>query len=163
MSVSELDVVDVISTDKNTGHVILTVSDHLDWSDSIQHQTALQGKLNKYLAFIESGEILQRYPDAKDRPVVIKVVFKYTPDRQGYQFLGRAQEIIKSAGFIVETSEQEFWNRFRRIAALKTIVEPSPAFVETTPTKFGKNGLRRYLCSLLLFRHLAAGASRNSR
>ena len=59
MSVKELDVVDVISTDKETGHVILTISDHLDWSDSIQHQTALQAKFNKYLAFVESGEILE--------------------------------------------------------------------------------------------------------
>lgn len=53
MSVEQLDVVDVISTDRETGHVILTISDHLDWSDSVQHQTILQAKFNKYLAFVE--------------------------------------------------------------------------------------------------------------
>ena len=99
MSVEELDVVDVISTDKETGHVILTISDHLDWSDSIQHQSALQAKFNKYLAFIESGEILERYPDAKGRPVEIKVVLKYRPDEQGWKFLARARQVIESAGF----------------------------------------------------------------
>jgi hypothetical protein len=99
MSVEEPNVVDVISVDKRTGHVILTISDHLDWSDSVQHQTILQAKLNKYLAFVESHEILESYPDAKDRPVVFKVVFKFKPDQDGLRFLGEVEKIIKSAGF----------------------------------------------------------------
>jgi hypothetical protein len=39
VSVEQLDVVDVVSIDKKTGQVILTISDHLDWSDSVRHQT----------------------------------------------------------------------------------------------------------------------------
>lgn len=99
MSVEQLNVVDIISTDKGSGEVILTISDHLDWSDTVAHQTALQAKFNKYLAFVESGEILTRYPDAKDRPIVIKVVFKYRPDQEGLRFLARAKAVIESAGF----------------------------------------------------------------
>lgn len=99
MSIEQLNVVDIVSIDGQTGHVILTISDHLDWSDTIAHQTALQAKFNKYLAFIESGEILMRYPDAKGRPVVIKVVFKYKPDKEGCGFLSRAKAVIESAGF----------------------------------------------------------------
>ena len=102
MSVEQLNVIDVIGIDKKTGHVVLTISDHLDWSNTVEHQIALQAKLNKYLAFIESGEILTSYPDAKDRPVAIKVVFKYKPDQQGWQFLARAKVIIESAGFILQ-------------------------------------------------------------
>jgi RHS repeat-associated protein len=99
VSIEQLDVVDIVSIDKQTGHVILTISDHLDWSDSVAHQTALQAKFNKYLAFIESGEILTRYPEAKGRPVVIKVVLKYKPDLDGCSFLSRAKAVIESAGF----------------------------------------------------------------
>lgn len=99
MSVEQLDVVDVVSIDKKTGHVILTISDHLDWSDTAEHQTILQAKFNKYLAFVEGGEILTRYPKAKDRPVAIKVVFKYRPDQGGWRFLARAKEVIEAAGF----------------------------------------------------------------
>jgi hypothetical protein len=99
MSVDQLDVVDVVSIDKETGHVVLTISDHLDWSDTTAHQTTLQAKFNKYLAFVESDEILSRYPDAKGRPVAIKVVFKYRPDEDGSRFLARAREVIESAGF----------------------------------------------------------------
>ena len=99
MTVEQLDVVDIVSTDKKTGHVILTISDHLDWSNSLQHQTMLQAKLNKYFAFIASGEILSRYPDARNRPVAIKVVFKNKPDQGGWEFLARAKEVIEKAGF----------------------------------------------------------------
>jgi hypothetical protein len=99
MSVEQLDVVDVVSIDKDTGHVVLTISDHLDWSNTVEHQTVLQAKFNKYLAFVESGEILVRYPDARDRPVAVKVMFKHRPDQEGWRFLARAKEVIESAGF----------------------------------------------------------------
>ncbi|MEZ5363690.1 MAG: DUF6572 domain-containing protein [Bryobacterales bacterium] len=79
--------------------MILTISDHLDWSDSLEHQTLLQTKLNSYLAFIESGEILEHYPDARDRAVALRVVFKYDPDASGNEFLRRARSIVESAGF----------------------------------------------------------------
>ena len=75
MSVEQTDVVDILGVDRETGHVVLTISDHLDWSDSVGRQTILQKKLNTYLTFVESGEILGQYPDAKDRPVAFRVVF----------------------------------------------------------------------------------------
>jgi hypothetical protein len=98
MSVDQVDVIDLISTD-GAGDVVLTVSDHLDWSDSSHHQTILQKKLNAYLAFVESGEILQKYPDSAGRPILFKVVSKFRPDTEGSLFLKRAGEVIESAGF----------------------------------------------------------------
>ena len=99
MSVEQTDVVDILGTDRETGHVVLTISDHLDWSDSVDHQTILQKKLNKYLAFVESGEILEQYPDAKNRPVAFRVVFQVPPDESGQAFIARARAAIESAGF----------------------------------------------------------------
>jgi len=98
VSVEQPDVVDIISTDTRTGHVVL-ISDHLDWSDSPWHQAILQTKLNRYLAFVESGELLQRYENAAGRPVAIKVVFKFRPDKDGGDFLSKARAIIEAAGF----------------------------------------------------------------
>ena len=69
MSVEQTHVVDIVSIDRETGHVILSIGDHLDWSESVGHKMILQTKLNKYLAFVESGEILEQYPKAKNRPV----------------------------------------------------------------------------------------------
>ena len=99
MSVDQLGTVDVISVDDRSGSVVLTVSDHLDWTDSTEHQILLQKKLNSYLSFVESGEILERYPRAKDRPVVFRIVFKFKPDQEAMGFLTRAKEIVESAGF----------------------------------------------------------------
>ena len=99
VSVEQTDVVDILSIDRETGHVVLTISDHLDWSDSVGHQTILQKKFNTYLAFVESGEILEQYPKSKNRPVAFRVVFRVPPDEAGRAFVARAREVIESAGF----------------------------------------------------------------
>ena len=99
MTVEQIRVIDIISFDKKTGEVWLTISDHLDWSNTLEHLKLLQVKLNAYLAFVESGEIFERYRRAKNRPVVFEVVFQLSPDEQGREFLVRAQEFIKTAGF----------------------------------------------------------------
>jgi hypothetical protein len=99
MSVEQTDVVDMVGIDRETGYVVLTISDHLDWSDSFGHQTILQKKLNTYLAFVESGEILEQYPKAQNRPVAFNVVFRVPPDESGRAFIARAREVIESAGF----------------------------------------------------------------
>jgi uncharacterized protein DUF6572 len=99
MSVEQTDVIDIVSVDKQTGDVILTISDHLPWGDTVEHQKILQEKLNKYLASVESGEIVERYPDAKGRKTVFKIVFKFSPDVEGTNYLERTRQVIRSAGF----------------------------------------------------------------
>jgi len=92
-------VIDVIGIDKCSGHVVVTISDHLDWRDSVSHQLTLQKKFNSYLAFVESGEILEQYPAAGNRQVMLRVVFKYQPDADAESFLDRAKHVIEEAGF----------------------------------------------------------------
>jgi len=82
-----------------TGQVVLTISDHLECSDSTAHQMLLQSKLNRYLALVESGEILESYPASKDAPVAFEVVFQFPPDEAGRAFLAKARVLIESAGF----------------------------------------------------------------
>jgi hypothetical protein len=101
MTINQPDVIDIISINK-AGDVVLTISDHLDWSNSVEHQAILEAKLNKYLAFVESREILTNYPDAKGRRVLIKIVFKFEPDIAGLQFLSKAEAIVESAGFSLQ-------------------------------------------------------------
>jgi hypothetical protein len=99
MSVDQPKVIDFIGVDKTSGETMLTITDHLDWNNSRDHQVILQDKINCYLAFIESGEIFETYPDSKGRPVVINVVFKCEPDQAGRQFLAKVKEVIAAAGF----------------------------------------------------------------
>ena len=102
MSVENEDVVDIISIDK-ANSVVLTISDHLDWSDTTEHQLLLQSKFNRYLAFVESGDLLERYPAGKGLRVKFRVVFKFKPDQTSLEFLAKAKQIIEEAGFSLET------------------------------------------------------------
>ena len=98
MSIEQTDLIDIISVDRLTGEAILTISDHLDWSDTAAHLLLLQNKLNRYLTFVESGEIFQSYPKAQNRPIVFTVVFKFRPNEEGRAFLDKARPIVESAG-----------------------------------------------------------------
>ena len=73
---------------------MLTISEHLDWTDSDAHQLLLQTKLNRYLAFIESGEIFQSYPAVKGKRITFNLVFKHPPDEGGRAFLARVLPIM---------------------------------------------------------------------
>jgi hypothetical protein len=103
LSVEELDVVDFISISAG-GRCVLTVSDHLDWQPGSNHQIKLQDKLNKYIAFLESGEVYQRFADAKGREFVIRVAFLHPPDEVGLSFLLLVRDGIRAAGFDFEYS-----------------------------------------------------------
>lgn len=97
MSVDQTDVVDGIGVDSVSGKVVLTISDHLEWSED-DHLLQLQEKVNTYLSFVETGELLNSYPDAKGRDVLINVVCKYPPDDRAVGFLRRVANIVDGAG-----------------------------------------------------------------
>jgi len=99
MPVDDPKTIDIVSVNGDSGIALLIISDHLDWIDSLDHQLKLQTKLNAYLAFVESGEVFDRFPDALGKPIEIQVVFLCPPDEAGMSFLARAEEVIVSAGF----------------------------------------------------------------
>jgi hypothetical protein len=82
VTVEQHDVVDFVATDPSTHKVSLIISDHLPWDHTDEHLFHLQGKLNGYLKFIESGELVQKFPSAVNQPASIVIVLKYAvPDR----------------------------------------------------------------------------------
>ena len=99
MTVEQVDVIDFIGIDEEN-HCILTISDHLEWDD--EHLLILQNKINRYLAFLESGEVYETYPSAKDKQILIRIACKYQPTEKGDWFLQQCKEIIKNAGFKFE-------------------------------------------------------------
>jgi hypothetical protein len=103
MSVEQADVVDAVGLEVETGKVILTISDHLDWSNEEDHELKLQDKLNTYLSFIRSGELLASYPNAKGRNPVIEVVTRVAPSSNGQEFLDRVAAVIRNAGIEFRT------------------------------------------------------------
>ncbi len=90
--------VDFVGIRGSDGRCTLTVSDHLAWDDPA-HLTQLQDKLNDYLAFIESGEIYQKFPDARGREIEIQVFCKHMPPSDdALPFLDHAAKKIRGAG-----------------------------------------------------------------
>ncbi|MFB2647968.1 DUF6572 domain-containing protein [Shewanella mangrovisoli] len=95
MSIEDQDSIDAIGID-NEGVVVLTISDHLEWDD--KHLLLLQEKINIYLAFLESGEVFESYPDSRGREFKINIMCKYEPTALATRFLSQCTDIINQVG-----------------------------------------------------------------
>ena len=98
MAVDNTGVIDSISLDKDR-NVVLTISDHLPWDDKNEHLMILQNKINAYLAFIENGELIENYPDADGKPIVINIITKYLPTETAEIFIKRTRQILEESGY----------------------------------------------------------------
>lgn len=98
MTIEQVDVVDAISTRSEDGVVVLTISDHLSWEEKTVHSTALEKKLESYVEFVRSGQLLENYPSARGRGVEIEIILKHSPDKDGQRLLDKAREAIVAAG-----------------------------------------------------------------
>jgi len=91
MTVEQTDVVDVYTNNPDTRQVLLTISDHLDW-DNKENLFVRQEKINKYLEFIESGEIWDSLKLPNDSSVQIELVV----NKAGFEFIYNVGEDIAS-------------------------------------------------------------------
>jgi hypothetical protein len=99
MTIEQTHIVDFISIDPSSKEVVLSISDHLAWNGEDEHLLLLQEKLNHYLAFVESGEILTKYPHANAKAVRIDVVCAHPFDKSARNFFERASQVVENAGF----------------------------------------------------------------
>lgn len=114
MSITETKVVDIIAVPEwEPENVILVITDHLEWGDKAQqgeHLLLLQEKINSYVAFIESGELLESYPPAKDKLPIIRVNGLYELLAQGKTFVDQVTDLLKGAGigfeFVLKESDK---------------------------------------------------------
>ncbi|MDE1906671.1 MAG: hypothetical protein KGH75_09520 [Rhodospirillales bacterium] len=106
MSIEQTAVIDFISQ-SHKGELRLTISDHLAWDEGGQHLLLLQEKLNAYLRFIESGELKEKYPRSVGQPIIINLVTKFFPSKQGLTFLEKAKAAISAAGFELQVEVQQ--------------------------------------------------------
>ncbi len=98
-TIEDTNKVDAIGVDKHSGIVTLKIFDHLDWIEEKKHLYLLQEKINSYLRFMESEEVIEAYPDAKHRQLQISISFAEKPTANGIRFLDTASKIISDAGF----------------------------------------------------------------
>lgn len=93
MSIDQLDKIDIISTTP-AGEVVLHIADHLEWDSEKEHILLLQDKINAYLQFIESDQLLSEYPSAIDKRVSIEIIFKFEPPISTLEYLNKFKEVV---------------------------------------------------------------------
>jgi hypothetical protein len=102
MTIENLDVVDYIAWHPKTEEVGLMIIDHLGWTDDDQsnkeHMYLLQEKINRYVAFIESGEIYRSYSKARGRDLVIIVLARDPMNREAETFFEKVKAFLLKAG-----------------------------------------------------------------
>lgn len=99
MAIDQTDKIDAIGLDRRTDCVILTISDHLPWiSTADGHFALLRAKLNAYLDFVESGQLIEAYPDAAGRRIVINVVGKFDLSVPAAEFFDNATSTVSAVG-----------------------------------------------------------------
>lgn len=59
MSILETRKVDMVAARPDSSVVKLVIADHLDWSEPERHCKLLQDKINTYILFVESGQLLR--------------------------------------------------------------------------------------------------------
>ena len=93
MALENVQQIDIIGIDKQSGEVILSIIDDITWQDEYTHPSLLQDKINNYLRFIENGKLLAAYPDAAGRKIVLKV-FITSFQRLKQHFFRRLQKLL---------------------------------------------------------------------
>lgn len=102
MSVVDTDSIDAIGLDKQAKRVFLTIVDPLVWDGENVHLFTLQEKINTYLHFVESGELLKAMPDSEGCDIAIELILKHMPSDEAISFFDKTMQILfdKSIVFV---------------------------------------------------------------
>jgi hypothetical protein len=108
MSIAQTDRIDILFRD-DAGHGVLVIADHLDWEefDEGDHLLLLQEKMNTYLAFVDSGQLVKARPDWKDLSIVIQVDAMYAPNTTALEFYRTAGKAVAEAGLSLVLHEPD--------------------------------------------------------
>jgi hypothetical protein len=101
MSLDNLEVVDTVGTERDSGTIVLTIFDAWDWDDQRRHLLALQAKLNTYFGFVESGQIYETYPAAAGKALRIDVIFRYPVPDAALSFLEKAAAVASQLSITI--------------------------------------------------------------
>ncbi|MEO8277184.1 MAG: DUF6572 domain-containing protein [Thermoanaerobaculia bacterium] len=103
MTVEQPDEIDIVGIERNTGLFVLTIADHLDWDELEEHMRILEAKVESYIAFIDSGHVLEEHPLSAGRGIAISLVFRVTPPDSAATFFDRLRERVEGAGHEIRT------------------------------------------------------------
>lgn len=103
MKLEDLETVDYLAIDSKTNSVTLAMLDDCDWSDEKVHVGLLQAKINRYLDFIESGDVYESatqsagYKIGNTSKILVHVYFQHSPTDLGREFLHHVSRVANEA------------------------------------------------------------------
>ncbi|MBQ6555729.1 MAG: hypothetical protein IJR45_07260 [Firmicutes bacterium] len=81
MALSNVDVVDATSISVQEKRVLLTIVDDISWDvepeEKKKHIKLVETKINNYLKYVRSGQVLDNYPEAVGYGVAIVIQCQY--------------------------------------------------------------------------------------
>lgn len=106
MAIDDAGVIDGAAIDDSNA-LILLLTDHIPWEGELalseyDHLELLQNKLNDYVAYVESGQFRQTFPDHELTMGIIRICFKYNIPDICEQYLNVAQNQIGHLGIKIE-------------------------------------------------------------
>jgi len=98
MSILSAETLDAVGIEKESGVLVLTITDSLDWESPKKHLVAIQNKINRYLGYIESHEYEQHFPQAILGRMRIDLYFKHTPPPSVLTLLSNVPQVTQEYG-----------------------------------------------------------------
>ena len=104
MSVEQDSIVDGVAVPEGSTNAFLLIADYLPWTAENEdpHLEALVKKINAYLRFLQSGEMLRKHPEAEGRTVIIKVIGTSPLSEAGRTFYGNLSASFAGRGVVLE-------------------------------------------------------------
>ncbi|MFI0348631.1 MAG: DUF6572 domain-containing protein [Chthoniobacterales bacterium] len=93
---------DAFAHDTQNDILILAMFETRPWDLGDLQLFQLQEKLNAYVSFILDGEMIETFPDLKDKPVRIELRTLHNPSEQALDFLARVKEQLSHQNINVE-------------------------------------------------------------
>jgi hypothetical protein len=100
MSVQEIDTVDYIYLEDETEAPVLVVSDPLGWTprEEKPHIELLTEKLNTQIVFVNTGQIVQVWPEFRDGKIVwVEVAGRCALSPRAEEFYHHAGQVLADA------------------------------------------------------------------
>ena len=99
MSVCDVDIVDYVYLEDDTGTPVLVVSDPMTWRppEDEDHLELLREKLNSQIAFVENGQLSSIYPPYGGGLVRVEVVARHALNDEAEEFYCVAARVMREA------------------------------------------------------------------
>ena len=101
MGLDNTRVIDIASIEDHTDFAVLRIVDSWSWDDHRAHLLALQEKINNYIEFVEGGQVLESYPNARGRQIVIEIIFRFSLPEMALRFLDVAERTVQESSILL--------------------------------------------------------------